>query len=232
MKRRRRRQPGRDGGFGIAARLLTGLAAALIAVALLDLQMRPAIEDMIAYQAQLYAMRTINTAMLRELEASNIRYDDIAHLSRTGDGTVTSIQTDVIAVNRLKARMADAVLRELEEMGQQSIQVPLGTLLGYQLTAGRGPEVEIRIVPVGFVQSELYNHFQAAGINQTLHQIMLQTGVQIAAVLPGYKVKTETTTSFCLAETVIVGTVPDGYTIVGEDGSSTIAKINDYKADK
>lgn len=240
---RKRRRMGRGGrpsghghppsrGYGLLARLLAVLAVLLIAAAVADMRMRPMVEDMLAYQAKVYAFRTINDAMLRELEQDTVAYDDIARLTRTADGSVASIQTDVVAVNRLKSQMTDSVVRRLEDVENQTIRIPVGTLLGNQFTTGRGPAVAIRVVPVGYVQSELYNQFSSAGINQTLHQIMLQTSVQMVAVLPGYSVKTETSTSFCIAETVIVGAIPEGYTIVDGDNNSTVAKVNDYGMQK
>lgn len=219
-------------GYGVAARLLTVLAVLLIAVVLADMRVRPMVEDTLAYQAKVYAFRAVNDAMLRELELDEVAYGDIARITRGSGGGVSSIQTDIVAVNRIKSRMADSVVKRLEEMDSQTVRIPAGTLLGNQFTTGRGPQITVRVAPVGVVQSELYNDFASAGINQTLHRIMLRTSVQMVAVMPGYSVKTETSTSFCIAETVIVGAIPEAYTIVGEDNSSTISKVNDYKAGK
>lgn len=216
-------------GGGRVAKLLTAIAVVLIVAVFFEGRIRPVVESMIEYQTKVFAFQTINNAMLAELDSA-VDYADMVKLTRGGDGMVTSIQTDVLTMNRLKARTADAVARCVEDKTNQSLRVPLGTLFGEQLFSGRGPEVEIKVIPAGYVQSELYNEFASAGINQTLHRIMLKTTVQMVAVLPGFNVKTETTTSFCIAETVIVGAIPDGFTLINGDERSAISKVNDYAA--
>jgi len=190
-------------------------------------RLRPVVEDMAAYQAKVYAAKVTNKAMLEELEQSGIAYDDLVLITQNQDGLVTSIQSDVVAINRLKANMTQSIITELENMGQQSIYLPLGTLIGNEWFSGRGPSVEIRVIPSGYVQSEIYNSFISAGINQTHHQVMLRTTVQMVAVLPGYNIKVESTTNFCVAETVIIGTIPDTVIQFGGDDAPVIAKIGD-----
>jgi hypothetical protein len=75
--------------------------------------------------------------------------------------------------------------------------------------------VTVRIMPLGSVQTRLYQQFTEAGINQTLHRIMLEVDFQVATVFPGYVVATDTTSSYPVAETVIVGKVPDAYLQIG-----------------
>lgn len=221
---------GKGTGSQAMVKFLTGIAVTLIVVVLVDARIRPVIEEVVGYQARLYAFQLVNSAMMEELAHEEIDYNKIVRISRGADGAVTAVQTDMRSVNRLKTQVADAVARKMEQPRNQSLSVPIGTLLGSSLVSGRGPEVEIKVIPLGYVQSELTNRFVAAGINQTLHQIMLGTNVQMTAVLPGFSVKTETSTNFCIAETVIVGAVPDGFTVVNGDDRSAIAKINDYQS--
>lgn len=221
-------QSGRAGSG--AAKLLTGIAIMLIVAVFVDARIRPVVENMIAYQTKVYAFRLINTAMMEELDDSGVEYADIAHLTRRQDGLVASVETNIVAVNRLKSRVAATVARQVEEKDNQTLHIPIGTLLGSQLTSGRGPSIEVKVVPVGFARSELSNEFLSAGINQTLHQITLNTTVEMMAILPGFTVKTETSSSYCIAETLIVGTVPEGFTLINGDDSSVISKLNDYQA--
>jgi hypothetical protein len=58
----------------------------------------------------------------------------------------------------------------------------------------------------------------------------MQVTVYMAAVLPGNTISTSVNSSVTIAETIIVGSVPDGYTHVNGDDASTIGKINDYQA--
>ena len=55
------------------------------------------------------------------------------------------------------------------------------------------------------------NVFTSAGINQTLHQVMLEVSVQVKLHLPGGTTETLVEAQVCAAETVIVGQVPGAY---------------------
>lgn len=205
-------------GPGRGKRLLLGCLGLLILAGLGWYQLRPAVESMVAYQARVFAVRLINSAILAELDRAGADYGALVQITRSAGGNVTSIQADMAAINRLKAQVSDAVVRELEEMGTASLQVRLGTLVGNELTAGRGPPVEIRVHPVGYVETNLTSRFGAAGINQTHHQISLSVSVEMEGILPGYRVRCQTTADYLIAETVIVGEIPDTY--LGLDAGS------------
>lgn len=181
----------------------------------MDFSMRPAIENIAEHQAKVLATRLINEAMLAQMERSDVRYDELVRVTRGENGDITSIEANMSQINRLKSQMSDSVIQSLEESENRQISLPLGTVIGNQFTSGRGPLIEIKVVPTGYVQSEIFNHFSSAGINQTLHQIMLRITVQMVVVLPGYIIPAETETNFCIAETVIVGEIPQGYASLG-----------------
>lgn len=204
----------------LGKRLLILLAGLLTSAFLLDLRIRPYIQSISSYQAQIYGTRVINDAIYEELASENIRYDNLVTLTQNGQGQITSLQTDMVALGRLRGRVTEAVIQEIDEMEEQQIAIALGTLSGVQLLSGRGPDVHLRVEPAGYLTSEVENRFESAGINQTRHQIMLLLDMRVMAIIPGYTTSTEIHTEYCLAETVIVGTVPDTLlTLSGEDSS-------------
>jgi hypothetical protein len=52
------------------------------------------------------------------------------------------------------------------------------------------------------------SEFLSAGINQTIHKINLKVSVGIRAVIPGFSDETSVSADYCVAQTVIVGDVP------------------------
>lgn len=177
----------------------------------IDYKIRPLIKTMSSYQAKVFATKAINDAIAIELENQQISYEDMVYITRNKEDNITSIQTDMIAINGLKSKLTNAILEYLYDIEHQIIEIPIGTLVGGQIFSGRGPEIKFKVSPSGFVQTEIHNNFASAGINQTLHQIMLSINIRVTAIIPGYTVSTDVSTNFCIAETVIVGLVPDTY---------------------
>ncbi len=202
--------------------ILFGLLAAI------DAQIRPMIKSMAAYQAKVYATRVINEAVSAQLTGNGISYDALVKVTTDYNGQVTSVQTDMMRLNLLKATMTNEASQQLSLLQNQTIRIPLGTLLGWQLLSGRGPRVEFKIVPAGFVQSQLNHRFDSAGINQTRHQIVMQLDANIIAILPGYTSASEISSSLILAETVIVGVSPESFTQVLTKNDDVAGLIADY----
>jgi sporulation protein YunB len=207
-----------------ASPLLLVLLAAVVLVFVFDWQIRPNIESMTKYQTKLYATKIVNAAMLQELERMALDYGQLVEIVQAQDGRIVSIQSNMMAINHLKARITDVVLEELKKPGNQKIEIALGTLVGMQATANMGPKMTIHLLPAGYVQTGVKSQFLSAGINQTLHQITLEVEVQMVAAFPGYRVETATAAHYCIAETVIVGAIPEGFASV-ELGAPAIAQV-------
>lgn len=212
----------------IKIRLLVFLLTVFGLLTAVDAQIRPMIKSMAAYQAKVYATRVINEAISAQLASNAVSYDSLVKVTTDYNGRVTSVQTDMVRLNLLKATMTDAASQQLALLQSQTIRIPLGTLLGWQLLSGRGPKIEFKIVPAGFVQSQLNHRFDSAGINQTRHQIVMQLDANIIAILPGYTAASEISSSLIMAETVIVGVSPESFTQVLTKNDDTAGLIADY----
>ena len=200
-------------------------------IVLIDFKIRPIIKTMSAYQAKVYSNKIINDAIYEELVEEKIIYSNIVNISFDENGQVSSLQTDIISLNRLRSRIVNSVIKSLHEIDHQEIRIPIGTLTGVQLLSGRGKKILFKIIPTGYIETSLSNKFDTAGINQTRHQIMLNLKLTVTAIIPGFSTTTDISSNICLAETVIVGTVPDAFTEVLDDQDVT-GKIFDYGADR
>ena len=197
----------------------------LTVLAMVNIKIGPVIRDMASYQAKLLAARAINEAVDQVLTEQQIGYDQLAVVSRNETGDVTAIESNMLQINGLNTEITQHILERLTLMGKDKVSLPLGTLLGGQFLAGRGPDVEFLIIPTGFAKTNVTNRFSEAGINQTRHQIMMSVEIGILAVLPVYSSETTFSTSICLAETVIVGAVPDNFTRIETSGENAIPNL-------
>lgn len=114
--------------------------------------------------------------------------------------------------NRLQSAITQDILKRLGEMSDTDLTIPAGTLTGSAFLAGRGPGLSVRMQSTGSCSAKFLNDFSQAGINQTTHRIILCVDVSMSILLPGFRTETAVSNSFSVAETVIVGEVPDTYT--------------------
>lgn len=97
-----------------------------------------------------------------------------------------------------------------------------GNFTGNNLLAGCGPEVKVKVIPIGTVTTDFKTEFVSAGINQTRHRVYLTVycTMYVAAPLVGEEVIVSN--EVVVAETVLIGDVPEFYG--GADSSMNVSK--------
>ena len=171
---------------------------------------RPTVETRLIYQAKTYAVAALEETVRQELEQMDLSYGRLVRVSRE-EGRVVSLETDTVLLNQIKSRITQAAVRKMEKLSDYRLTVPLGSVSGIDLFSGKGPKVRFLLQPQTAVESQILQQFQSAGVNQTQHRIYLQLDVEIEAVIPGFSAKTSVQTQVELAQTVIVGEVPQFY---------------------
>ena len=205
--------------------IILGIIAAAICM---YVRMGPVIRDMAEYEAKIIATKAINDALAAAMKTSDVGYEELAVLTRNSAGNVTSIQANMPRINTLGTAITGQVIKSIEDLSHQAVDMPAGTLIGSRLLSGRGPSIKFYVIPTGYVQSNLENRFESAGINQTLHRIMLNLEVGVMGVLPGYSSSTFVSTEVCLAETIIIGVVPEYFTQIDGVSGDIPGLIADY----
>ena len=132
------------------------------------------------------------------------------------------------ACNRLQAEILDIILERISQVSARELSIPVGTLSGLSLLAGRGPRITVRMESIGSSSARFKNEFYSAGINQTNHRIILYIDVSISILLPGFTTATNVSNAVTVAETVIVGAVPETYTYFSTTPDTYEEDLKDY----
>ena len=153
---------------------------------------------------------SINDTISRKLAAEDYDYDYFVTIDRDESGAVTAVKANMSRVNALSSELLSDIV-EAADKGQLSLAIPLGNILGSSLLLGKGPHIPVDITLLTSSRVDFKNELSAAGINQTKHEMKLDVVVDIDVVLPWRTVSTQVVTEILIAETVIVGEVPQTY---------------------
>ena len=153
----------------------------------------------------------INDAIDRQIESGNISYDRIVFFEKDLDGRITALKTNMTEVNRLKTEILNRINDEILALDTSSIGIPLGSLLLPELFSGRGPEIPVQILSIRNSDASFQSYFTQAGINQTLQQLTMEVRVDIAVLVLGKTESFAVSSQVVVAETIIVGQVPDTF---------------------
>ena len=204
----------RRAALGFLAALVLLLAAGLLWV---ERNLTRIVLSLAQAQARAMAVQILNEAAAELLSTGEVTYDSLMHVTADENGQVRLIQANTPEMNRLAAQVSLMAQSRLQTRRDQAVRVPLGSTTGLTLLAGAGPKIEVRILPVGSVHAEFHTEFQTAGINQTRHRVSLLLTAQVQMVIPTGAKTVEVNTQVAMAESIIVGEVPDTFTDVGDD---------------
>ena len=207
VRRRFRRFPARRAPLPF--QLLALAIAFLCVLLLLDARLRPTLRALAALQAESLAVQTMHQAAAELLAENAAAYRDLVQLHTDENGAAQSVTTDAIRLNQLKSALTLGLAQRMDVLNRSRVSIPLGSALGVDFLAGRGPLLHVRLTMAGSVQTDFSQSFDAAGINQTRHRILLHIRTQIYILLPGQNSYETVETDLCVAETIIVGAVPE-----------------------
>ena len=197
--------------------LLLSLAAVAAAILLAEHNLTRVVLNLAQAQARAMAVQTLNEAASELLASGEITYDALMHVTADESGRVRLIQANTPEMNRLASRVSLLAQSRLQQKREQSVRIPLGSAAGLTIFAGAGPKIEVHILPVGSVHARFHTEFQTAGINQTRHRVSLTLTAQVQLVIPTGAQMVEVSTQVAMAESIIVGEVPETFTDVGND---------------
>ena len=152
----------------------------------------------------------INDTISRKFAEEDYDYDYFVNLGYGADGSVTAVQTNMARINALSSELLSDIVHAADG-GQLSLSIPVGNVLGSSLLLGKGPEIPVDITMLTSSHVDFKNELSDAGINQTKHQIKLDVVVDIDVIMPWQTISTQVVSEILIAETVILGDVPDTY---------------------
>ena len=195
---------------GLPPWVLTWLVAAAVmcaAVRLTESALRPVLAAAARYQVRSQVTAAVEQWAARDLQERGVDYSDFVTITRNEAGEITALSADMARLNLLRAELSAHLLERLED-SQLELTIPVGSLLPIEPTWARGPELHLRALALGTASAEFESEFTSAGINQTRHRLWLELSVPVTVLLPGGGEELTVDSRLCVAETVIVGQVP------------------------
>lgn len=157
------------------------------------------------------ATRSVSEVVGEVLTQEGVSYNNLVNISYSNDSKIDLIEVDTVEVNILIRKITEGVQDSFDKLGQEGIDIALGTFTGIPFLYGIGPNVSVQLVPVGTVSTKINSKFISAGINQTLHQLNFEITTGIGMVLPAKTQNFNTMLEVLICESVLVGDVPSVY---------------------
>lgn len=159
----------------------------------------------------------INNSVYEIIKDSTV-YNKIIDISRNQNGEIEFISNNTYQINKISRDIVDLAQINLQNLGSKGIDIPIGTFSGLQILNGIGPNINIKLIPIGLINCNFLSKFTQAGINQTNHKIYLDIDCKVNIILPVTSHTVNTKTQIMIAENLIIGKVPQTYLYSDEIG--------------
>ena len=156
-----------------------------------------------------------NDAIAKQMSDGTIQYDRIVFFEKDLNGRITALKTNMSEVNRLKTDILNIINDEILALDTSDLGIPLGSLFLPELLSGKGPAIPVHILSIRNSDAVFESSFIQAGINQTLHKLIMLVTVDVAILVLGQTSSFTINSEVVVAETVIVGDVPETFLQTG-----------------
>ena len=204
MKKRRKRSYNHKFRTAVLAIILT--AAAFIYV---DLRLRPAVITVAQYHIQSLINKAVNNAIISVMDKTQYSYDDLVEINRNSADEIVSVNYNSLHINKLRSELIKVSIEEPQKIPVSYVYIHIGNITSIDILQNKGPKLKFTVTPSSYVEAEVESVFQNTGINQINHQIFITVKVTANALIPNYSTSVYSENKVCVAETVIIGKVPD-----------------------
>lgn len=171
----------------------------------------PIVQDLARTQVMNQSSDLINDAITEQIALENVEYDRIIYFEKDLQGKITALKTNISEINKLKTDVLNIINDEILSMDTHDIGIPLGSIILPELFSGKGPYIPVRVISISNSDAQFSSQFSEAGINQTLHQLNMEVSVDVTILVLSQTETFHISSPVVVAETVIVGTVPDTF---------------------
>ena len=187
----------------------------VISLLVFRIRYRDAVGELAKTQVQNVTSDLINDAIDEQIEIGKIQYDRIVYFEKDLNGRITALKTNISEVNRLKTDILNLINDEILALDTSQLSVPIGSLMLPEFFSGKGPGIPVHILTIRNSDASFESQFTEAGINQTLQQLTMHVLVDVSILALGRTESFVVSSQVVVAETIIVGDVPDTFLQTG-----------------
>lgn len=181
----------------------------------LEHKIKPAVFTIAEMKVKSITNKAVQESVHTEF-SGEIDYNDLVHFQMDDKGHITLLQANTVVMNNIASDITILIQKNIQDVTSE-VMIPIGSILGSQILSQYGPMIKLKIIPIGMAKVNFKTEFEDSGINQTRHKIFLEVETFAKIIVP-FKTNTiSVKTIVPIAETVIVGEVPQSYIFVPED---------------
>lgn len=170
----------------------------------------PNLEEVSKMRAEVLVSRAVNRALTEQFQKEGGQ-DDLFIVKKNQEGKTEMVQADSMAINVLMTQLTANLQKAFKNLDEEPLEVPVGSLVGSKLFSQTGPYMDLKVIPTSVLSTDFKTEFESQAINQTKYKIYIILNCRIKVLAPFCSSTFNSSSTILLAETVILGEVPDSF---------------------
>lgn len=191
--------------------VLVGLSMACLLIHAFNTALRPQLLAFTEAQVRNRLNQLSSQVVSQVMQDQSLTYSELVVLRTGQGGEVTTMSVDSQKLNLLRAQVMERITEQILALDTTDLGIPLGLLTGIDILSAAGPKLPVRVTSVASATGLFRNEFTNAGINQTLHRIVLDVTITARLLLPVGITETAITIPVYITEAIVIGQVPQTY---------------------
>lgn len=201
--------------FGIVVFL--GVLFLFLLLFLLDYQLRPRVLEI----AQLRLDNQLAIRLNEVCADQELAGEELLHLTYDPEGHISAVQLDGFLLGRIRNALIADLDARMNDSAPYDLSIPVGSVFSPSLFLGLGPNLPVKVLQMTCAGADFESFFTAEGINQTHYQLRLTVTAEVLLLLPGGSARRRVSASTIVAETILLGSVPQSYASFDSQPKST-----------
>ena len=193
----------------IKTKLFIGAVLMITASIYVDICLRPVVITVAQYRVQGLISKAVNNAIISVMDDTDYSYSQLVDIVKNEKQEILSVNYNSLHINKLRSELVKATIEETQKLPVTNLYIPIGNITSIDILQNKGPKIKFTITPSSYVEADVESVFQNTGINQINHQIFIILKVTANALIPNYSTSVYSENKVCVAETVIIGKVPN-----------------------
>lgn len=175
----------------------------------IDFTIRPVVVTIAQYQIQSLINKAVNNAIIDVMGQTQFSYNQLVDIVKNDNQEIVSVNYNSLNINKLRSELVKATMEETNKLPVTNVYIAIGNITKIDILQNKGPKLKFTITPSSYVEADVESVFEHTGINQVNHRVFIILKVTANALIPNYSTSVYSENKVCVAETVIIGKVPD-----------------------
>jgi sporulation protein YunB len=176
----------------------------------IEKNLKPPLMNLAKIRVKQIATQSINKGISEQI-SHGTNFEKLIDWKMDKNGKASGFMLNYAEHMKITSSTIDTVQKLLDNLKSSNEHIPLGQAMNSVILASFGPDIPVKLVPVGAVKVDLNTRVQNAGINMILVEVFIHITAEVTIIIPFDSEPEIVETEIPISYVLVVGDTPMYY---------------------